>query len=61
MEHRENPRLAILLQAAGFDFRKAVDCWVNTAEGRAISRSAVDAHDEASLMEWIKTPWTAPR
>jgi hypothetical protein len=42
-----------LLEAAGFTFNKAVDCWIQRTEGRVISRPTIEQHDLAWLAEWI--------
>jgi hypothetical protein len=47
----DDPR-ARLLEAAGFHFNKAADCWVHKARGR-VSRETVEAHDLAWLTAWI--------
>ena len=51
-DHRQ-ARFRAMLEAAGYVFNKAADCWIHKAQGRVISRSTVLAHDEAWLAEWI--------
>lgn len=53
MEDDRVARLGALLEAAGFFYNQAADCWVHRAEGRGISRGTVKAHDEAWLTAWI--------
>ena len=52
-DYRE-ARFRAMLEAAGFVFNKAADCWVHKTQGRVISRPTVLAHDEAWLADWIK-------
>jgi hypothetical protein len=51
-DHREG-RFRAMLEAAGYVFNKAADCWIHKAQGRVISRETVLAHDEAWLADWI--------
>ena len=50
---RDDVETRVLLEAAGFTFNKAVDCWINRTEGRVISRTTIEEHDLAWLAEWI--------
>jgi hypothetical protein len=49
-----------LLEAAGYVFNKTADCWIHKAQGRAISRETVKAHDLAWLTAWIAAKTRKP-
>ena len=42
-----------MLEAAGFFYNKAADCWVHSAKGLGVSRKTLNAHDEAWLKAFI--------
>jgi len=46
-------RFGAMLEAAGFFYNKAADCWVHSAKGLGVSRKTLNAHDEAWLKAFI--------
>jgi len=53
VEDQRAAQFGPMLEAAGFFYNQAADCWVNRARGLGISRKTLNAHDEAWLKAFI--------